>query len=108
MVNRTRTFGAIVVVAGLLVTSCGGGGGGGSDAADDFGDPGDCTVIDTAVSSEKIDLMSDLARSFNGSDAAKTSDGCAFVRPYSKSSGGATDLLATTWPEEGEGERPVI
>ena len=108
MANRSRALGAIVVVAGLLLSSCGGSGGGGSDAADDFGDPGDCTVIDTAVSSEKIDLMSDLARSFNGSDAAKTADGCAFVRPYSKSSGGATDLLATTWPEEGEGERPVI
>ncbi len=108
MAKRSRTLGAIVVVAGMLVTSCGGGGDGGSEGADDFGDPGDCTVIDTAVSSEKIDLMSDLARSFNGSDAAETADGCAFVRPYSKSSGGATDLLATTWPTTGEGERPVI
>ncbi len=105
--NLVRTS-AVLLSAALLAVGCSGG----SDAKDDdggFGDPGDCTVIDVAVSSEKIDLMSDLARSFNGSDDAKLgSDGCAFARPYSKASGGATDLLATTWPESGEGERPVI
>ena len=36
---------------------------------DGFGDPGDCTVVDMAVSSEKIDLLTSLAKSFNGSDA---------------------------------------
>ncbi|MCU1499414.1 MAG: hypothetical protein JWM47_3367 [Acidimicrobiales bacterium] len=97
---------AVVLVIGLLAAGCSGGGG--SDAGDGLGDPGDCTVVDMAVSSEKIDLMLALAKSFNGSDAADLGDGCAFARPYSKASGGATDLLATSWPESGEGERPVI
>ncbi len=107
--TRTRKFATALVAASLLATAaCGGGGSSGDEGADDFGDPGGCTVVPLAASSEKIDLMTDLAKSFNGSDAAKVKDGCAFVRPYSKSSGGATDLLATTWPESGEGERPVI
>ncbi len=100
-----RRFGAIVLVASLLATGCS------SKKSNDpsgLGDPGNCTVVDVAVSSEKIDLMNDLARSFNGSDAAKIKGGCAFVRPYSKASGGATDLLATGWPESGDDEQPTI
>ncbi len=98
---------ALVLAAGLVTASCGSGGGTNANQ-DGLGDPGDCTVIDMAVSSEKIDLMTALAKSFNGSDDAKLGDGCAFVRPFSKASGGATELLATGWPETGEGERPVI
>lgn len=108
--KRSMRLTAVVLAAGLVAASCGGGGGddgkGGTD--DGLGDPGDCTVVDLAVSSEKIDLMNALAKSFNGSDAAKMGDDCAFARPYSKASGGATDLLANGWPESGEGERPVI
>jgi Ca-activated chloride channel homolog len=33
-------------------------------------DPGDCVVVDMSVSSEKIDLMRDLAQEFNASDEA--------------------------------------
>ena len=104
---RRRRWTAAVLAVGLVAAGCSGGG---SDAADPngLGDPGDCTVVDLAVSSEKIDLMNALAKSFNGSDAAELGDGCAFARPYSKASGGATDLLADGWPESGEGERPVI
>jgi Ca-activated chloride channel family protein len=92
----------------LLVAGCGGKSDGGADG---LGDPGNCTVVDMAVSSEKIDLMTDLAKSFNGSDDAKISGidgGCAFVRPYSKASGGVTDLLAQGWTDETEGVRPVL
>ncbi len=74
----------------------------------DVGDPGDCTVVDVAASPEKLDLMTDLARSFNGSQASKVGDGCAFVKPFSKASGAASELLARGWPEESEGPRPVI
>jgi len=103
--SRTQGAAALLVL-GLVASACSGGG---SDAADDpFGDPGDCTVIDVAVSSEKIDLMNDLARSFNRSDASELGDGCAFVRPYSKASGGATTALADGWDEAAEGARPVI
>ncbi len=74
----------------------------------DLGDPGDCITVDMAVSSEKIDLMRDLAEEFNGSDAAAVDGQCVFVRPQSKASGGAATLLSTTWDEAAEGPRPVI
>ena len=101
---------AIALSVGLLAAGCSTGSGSGSDGSksDPFGDPGNCTVIDVAVSSEKIDLMTDLAKTFNGSEDAKIDGGCAFVRPYSKASGGATSLLADGWDESTEGPRPVI
>lgn len=71
-------------------------------------DPGDCVVVDMAVSSEKIDLMRDLAQEFNGSDEARVDDRCVFVRPQSKASGGAAQLLAEGWDEAVEGPRPVV
>ncbi|QXC62707.1 substrate-binding domain-containing protein [Aquihabitans sp. G128] len=106
--KRRLRLTAVALAAGLLAASCSSGSGSSGEGADGLGDPGDCTVVDIAVSSEKIDLMNALAKSFNGSKSAELGDGCAFARPYSKASGGATDLLATTWPETGEGERPVI
>ncbi|MFN8019055.1 MAG: extracellular solute-binding protein [Acidimicrobiales bacterium] len=99
---------AAAVVLASVGTACSTGG---SDASssDPFGDPGDCTVIDVAVSSEKIDLMTDLAKQFNGSkDAELDGGGCAFVKPYSKASGGATTALAEGWDEASDGARPVI
>jgi Ca-activated chloride channel family protein len=62
-----------------------------------------------AVSSEKIDLLTDLAREFNQSDEAVVDGRCVFVRPASKASGLATQLLAQGWSDEAaEGPRPVI
>jgi Ca-activated chloride channel homolog len=77
------------------------------------GDPGDCTLVDVAVSSEKIDLLTDLARTFNaaserGEDGFTTDAGCIFVRPATKASGLAATLLAEGWDEASEGPRPVI
>ncbi len=71
-------------------------------------DPGDCIVVDMAVSPEKIDLMTDLARTFNESDDAVLGDDCIFVRPQRKSSGGSEQLLRDGWDEEVEGPLPVI
>lgn len=100
---------ALVAVVSLLVSACSFSKSSESDdASGDFGDPGDCTVVDMAVSSEKIDLLTSLAKSFNGSDAAKFDGGCAFVRPYSKSSGGAAELLAAGWNDPSEGQQPVV
>ena len=78
---------------------------GGDDA---LGDPGDCDVIDVAVSSEKIALLQDLARSFNDSDDAEFGDDCVFVRPYSKSSGGTATALSQGWNDAADGERPEV
>ena len=42
-------------------------------------DPGDCIVVDMAVSSEKIALLTTLAEEFNESDAEV--DGSLHLRP---------------------------
>ena len=104
---------ALALAAGLLVASgCALGDDDDATGPDtdgvDLGDPGDCTVIDMAVSPEKITLLSDLAERFNGSDEAELAGGCAFVRPQSKSSGAAARFLAEGWDEAVEGPRPVV
>jgi Ca-activated chloride channel homolog len=94
------------VLAAACIPNFGSDDDGGTDVVGD--DPGDCIVVDAAVSSEKADLMRDLARTFNGSDEARVGGRCIFVRPQSKASGGATTLLAEGWDEAAEGPRPVI
>jgi Ca-activated chloride channel family protein len=74
----------------------------------DFGDPGDCTVVDAAISPEKIDLVSDLARTFNRSDDAEDGDRCWFVQPYRKSSGAGATALYEGWDDATDGAFPVI
>ena len=80
------------------------------DSADPVGaDPGDCIIVDMAVSSEKITLLTELATDFNSSEDATSGDGCIFVRPARKASGSAADLIVAGWPEpELNGEPPVI
>ena len=70
--------------------------------------PGDCIVVDVAVSPEKIALLTDLARTFN--DQRNTVDGtCIFVRPQKKSSGAAAPLLVDGWADtDANGPQPVI
>ncbi|MCB9390292.1 MAG: substrate-binding domain-containing protein [Acidimicrobiia bacterium] len=78
---------------------------------DGVSDPGECLPIDLAVSSEKIDLLSDLAQEFNDSDAAKISDvaeGCVYVRVSKQSSGAAMTRLAEGWPDDPELPRPHV
>ena len=106
--NRRLAAVAVGLALASVATACSTGGSE-SSSDDPFGDPGNCTVIDVAASSEKIDLMTDLAKQFNGSkDAELDGGGCAFVKPYSKASGGATTLLAEGWDEAADGPRPVI
>ncbi|MCX7620501.1 MAG: extracellular solute-binding protein [Acidimicrobiales bacterium] len=70
--------------------------------------PKDCVVlVHTVVSSEKIDLLTELAKSFN-SQKVKVGGKTACVQPRSKASGGAMQALADGWDERAEGERPVI
>jgi Ca-activated chloride channel family protein len=116
MTRVLRTVAALLVPV-LLATACSGGlFGDDSDRADvgqtpggGVAGPGDCATVDVAVSSEKIDLLSDLARTFNESDAARVAGGCVFVRPFSKASGLAMSLLAEDWPDEQtNGPRPEI
>ncbi len=107
---RTRRLVATFAAA-AVIASCSSDGGSAEVAEEQgaFGDPGDCIVVDLAVSSEKAALMTQLAQEFNGSDASDLGDGrCAFARPQTKASGAAADLLATGWDEEAEGPRPVV
>ena len=99
---------ALLLVAGAVLAACDleedGGEGGTLD------DPGDCIAVDVASSPEKLDLLTDLAQSFNGSDDADLGDGkCAFVRVQRASSGAAATLIAEDWPDpEVNGPQPVI
>jgi Ca-activated chloride channel family protein len=104
--NRIRVVATALVLL-LVASACGTDKGKANNPAD-LGDPGDCTVVDMASSPEKIDLMTTLAKAFNGTDRAKVGKGCVFVRPQKKSSGGAAQLLYTTWNESVDGPRPVI
>src|SRR5918996_647424 len=110
-----RSLIALLVVGMLLLAGCSvvqdvvGQDEASEGTAGGLGDPGDCITVDMAVSSEKIDLLSDLASEFNGSDGASVDGRCIFVRPASKASGLATRLLAQGWADEAaEGPRPVI
>ena len=99
----------VLLALGLVAGACSLGSDDDASSGGDFGDPGNCIVVDLSVSSEKIALLSDLARSFNeDEDAAKVGDRCVFARPQSKASGLATTLLADGWDEEAEGPRPVV
>jgi Ca-activated chloride channel homolog len=103
-----------IAAAGLvLLAACSGGdddSASGPDSSDLSGaDPGDCIVVDMAVSSEKIALLTELADEFNGSDLAAVGDRCVFVRPRSVASGNAANLIVDGWPDpEANGEPPVI
>jgi Ca-activated chloride channel family protein len=116
--TRSRPVAALValLVLALLAAACvevstgddddaAPGDGSGGNAGDD---PGDCIVVDLSVSSEKIQLLTELARDFNDSDRAEVDGECAFARVQSKASGGAAQLLADGWDEGTEGPRPVI
>jgi Ca-activated chloride channel family protein len=85
---------------------------GGDDAASgdvEIGDPGDCTVVDMAVSSEKIALLTELATEFNEGEGDEAEGGCVFVRPRRVASGAAANLIVDGWPnQEANGPPPVI
>jgi Ca-activated chloride channel family protein len=99
----------VLLASTLLAAACSGGGddegaqGGGADPRRD-----DCVTVDVAVSSEKIDLLGDLADDFNDSDQAEVDGECVFVEVRSKASGGAMTALADGWDEAEDGPRPVI
>jgi Ca-activated chloride channel family protein len=103
---------AALALTTALIAACSGGSENGLSFDEDGNpvvDPGDCLVVDAAVSPEKIDLLSQLAADFSESDLAETDDGeCIAVIVQRKASGGAAQLLDTGWDEAAEGPRPVI
>ncbi|UDY35733.1 extracellular solute-binding protein [Dermatobacter hominis] len=105
--RSTRTSRSLLAVAlgvAALAAACSSadetGGGGG-------GDRGDCIGVDVAVSSEKVDLLGDLADDFD--DSGATVDGrCIDVEIQKVASGVATQQLADGWDTATDGPRPVI
>jgi Ca-activated chloride channel family protein len=100
---------AVLLCAAAVAAACSGGdedAGGDGDGGGTFGD--DCLVVDVATSPEKLELLTDLADEFNGSDRAQLGDDCVGIRVQRKSSGAAASLLADGWDEEVEGPRPVL
>jgi Ca-activated chloride channel family protein len=72
-----------------------------TESSTELGDRGDCLVIDMAVSPEKIDLLTNVAQTFNRT-RTRVGDRCIFVDPKSKASGGAMQALADGWDEKAE------
>ena len=111
--TRPRTRAVVIALAlALTAAACsvsdgdGGGPGSGSGAQSV---PKGCTAIDMAVSPEKVELLTELARTFNASDESKAGGRCAFVRVKRTSSGVGMSLLTEGWPDEANnGPRPVI
>ncbi len=106
---------ALAALIGMVAAACTGSGDdttGGQTTAGGSGasaPPGDCIVVDMAVSSEKITLLTDLADSFNASPAAKVGGKCVFVTPRSVASGLAATLIPQGWPDpDVNGPPPVI
>jgi len=105
--RRGRLGAAALAVLAVVAAACtsepGPSGEGGS------GVPKGCTAVDVASSPEKFELLTDLARRFNGSAAAKIDAGCGFVRVQRVSSGVGLQLLTDEWPDEAaNGPRPVV
>ena len=102
-----RALVAALVLA--LVAACSGDeGDDGTTDTTSIGDAGDCIVVDAAISPEKIDLVTDLARTFNASADSRDGERCWFVEPRRKSSGAGARALYEGWDEQAEGPLPVI
>ncbi|CAN5552955.1 substrate-binding and VWA domain-containing protein [soil metagenome] len=99
---------AVLVTCGVFVAACGGGSGGEAAGGGDRPPGGDCITVNVPVSSEKIDLLSDRADSFNDSDQAQVDGKCVWVDVYSKASGSAMTALAEGWDDSVAGAEPVI
>jgi Ca-activated chloride channel family protein len=104
----TRNVTVLALALILITGACSSGKSASSSSSNSVAEPGNCTVVDMAVSPEKSDLMANLATAFNQSPAAKKADKCVFVRPQTKSSGAAAQLLSTNWNEATDGPKPVI
>jgi len=107
--TRPRSFAALSLLLTLTAGACSVSVENGDDASDGLEDPGDCIAVDMAVSPEKLDLLTDLANTFNDSDEAEVDGDCIFVRVQRKSSGEGANLVADDWPDpDVNGPKPVI
>lgn len=108
--RHIRTTAALLLIGSILASACS------SGSDDPFANGGatgntgidpECTVVDAAVSSEKIDLLTRLADDFNRS-GAEVDGTCVGVRVRSKASGGAATALARGWDDQTDGGPPPV
>jgi Ca-activated chloride channel family protein len=103
---KHRSFIGLLAIAAtaILASACSSGE---SDTATGPARRTECIPVDAVVSSEKIQLLGDLARSFNSSGAAV--DGkCIDVQVTKVSSGAAATALVDGWNEAEYGPKPTI
>ena len=99
---------AMLVAVLALVAACSSSDDSGGDSEpsgettvdDVLGDPGDCTVVDMAVSPEKIDLLTDLASTFNRSARPRSTASASSCGPRPSRRAPAPQLLAEGWDED--------
>ena len=95
----------IVLIFGARQLFAGGDGGGSADGPG--GDPGGCTQVQVAASSEKAALLGELAAEYT--EAGREVDGnCVTVSVASKASGGAAQALSEGWDENVDGPLPTV
>ncbi|GAA2977679.1 Ca-activated chloride channel family protein [Microbacterium terrae] len=108
--SRARRGGALALLTALALTGCSFADDGGGDFGDgDFVDDG-CTSVVVATSSEKVNMLDELADAFKESPEHDALDECATVRPINVSSGDATRFLTSgeDWPDEDTRRWPVM
>jgi Ca-activated chloride channel family protein len=106
---RRALAGALIAVLAGAGVACSSGGGGDTPvggAVSDFADDG-CTHLVAAVSSEKVNLFTELAEAFVDSPEAAALETCARVIPVDVTSGDATRYLSAggDWPTTDDRER---
>lgn len=101
--RRTTAALAGTAIAALVLAACTSGGDEGTttDGSQGFPDDG-CTHITIATSSEKVNMLDELATAFKDSPEHEDLDTCATVRPTNVSSGNAARYLTAgeDWPSD--------
>ncbi len=102
----------MAAIVALALTACTGGGGEQgttSDGGQGFPDDG-CTHIAVATSSEKVNMLDELAEAFKDSPEHDGLETCATVRPTNVSSGNATRFLTSgeDWPSDDTSLWPTL
>ncbi|CAN7150099.1 substrate-binding and VWA domain-containing protein [Microbacterium foliorum] len=110
--RRTPAALAMAAIVALALTACTGGGGEQgttSDGGQGFPDDG-CTHIAVATSSEKVNMLDELAEAFKDSPEHEGLETCATVRPTNVSSGNATRFLTSgeDWPSDDTSLWPTL
>lgn len=108
--RRTPAALATAAVAALVLAACTGGGEDPEpEAGQGFPDDG-CTHITVATSSEKVNMLDELATAFKESPEHEGLDTCATVRPTNVSSGNAARYLTSgdDWPSDDRALWPTL